>query len=91
MSWQERAEAAEARVVELAEQVAVLSRMLFGQSSEKSRPVPGSAADSPGEDGGQARAGVVKAAKPGRGQERGGRRGALGDLHCSHRSSGPPL
>src|SRR5256714_15336198 len=26
----------------------------------------------------------------GDGQERGGRRGALGDLHCSHRSSGPP-
>ena len=33
-----RAEAAEARVAELAEQVALLSRMLFGRSSEKSRP-----------------------------------------------------
>ncbi|MGH3410243.1 MAG: transposase domain-containing protein, partial [Streptosporangiaceae bacterium] len=40
--WRERAEraedrlaGAEARVLELAEQVAVLSRMLFGQSSEK--------------------------------------------------------
>ena len=29
---------AEARVLELAEQVAVLSRMLFGQSSEKAGP-----------------------------------------------------
>ncbi|MFZ0160559.1 MAG: IS66 family transposase, partial [Kineosporiaceae bacterium] len=34
-SWRERAERAEARVEELAEQVAVLSRMLFGRSSEK--------------------------------------------------------
>jgi transposase len=85
MSWQERlraaearAEAAEARVAELVEQVAVLSRMLFGQSSEKSRPVPGSAADSPvsdslGEDGGQSGVGVAEAAKPGRGQQRGSR------------------
>jgi transposase len=60
-------------VVELAEQVAVLSRMLFGQSSEKSRPVPGSAPDSLDGDGGQAGAGVAKPAKPGRGQQRGSR------------------
>jgi len=80
MSWQERlraaearAEAAEARVAELAEQVAVLSRMLFGHSSEKSRPVPGSAPDSLGADGGQAGAGVAKPAKPGRGQQPGSR------------------
>jgi transposase len=68
-----RAQAAEARVAELAEQVAVLSRMLFGQSSEKSRPVPGSAPDSSGADGGQAGAGVAKPAKPGRGQQPGSR------------------
>jgi transposase len=89
MSWQERvrvaevrAEAAEARVAELAEQVAVLSRMLFGQSSERSRPGPGSAADSSDKDsldsdGGQA-GGVPGpagsgVAKPGRGQQRGSR------------------
>jgi len=34
-SWRERAERAEARIEELVEQVAVLSRMLFGRSSEK--------------------------------------------------------
>ena len=80
MSWQERleaaearAEAAEARVAELVEQVAVLSRMLFGQSSEKSRPVPGSTPDSSGAGGGQAGAGVAGPAKPGRGQQRGSR------------------
>jgi transposase len=45
--WRVRAEQAEgqvakldARVVELSEQVAVLSRMLFGRSSEKANPVP---------------------------------------------------
>jgi hypothetical protein len=36
-----RAERAEARVEELVEQVAVLSRMLFGRSSEKASPGPG--------------------------------------------------
>jgi hypothetical protein len=46
--WRERAERAEGqvtelnvRVLELSEQVAVLSRMLFGRSSEKTRPTPG--------------------------------------------------
>jgi len=67
-----RAEAAEARLAELTEQVAVLSRMLFGQSSEKSRPGAGSAADVPGGDGGRAGTGSGTA-KPGRGQQRGGR------------------
>jgi transposase len=45
--WRARAEQAEgqvakldARVAELSEQVAVLSRMLFGRSSEKTNPVP---------------------------------------------------
>src|SRR5262249_11140303 len=38
--WRERAVQAEARVVELSEHVAVLSRILFGQSSEKTRPTP---------------------------------------------------
>ncbi|HEY2764487.1 MAG TPA: IS66 family transposase [Pseudonocardiaceae bacterium] len=64
-------------MAELAEQVAVLSRMLFGQSSEKSRPGPGPGGDWPGGDAGQvgglpdpAGSGV---AKPGRGQQRGSR------------------
>jgi len=63
-------------VAELVEQVAVLSRMLFGQSSEKSRqaPVP----DAPG-GGGQAGAGVAKAAKAGRGQQPGSRGHGRGD------------
>lgn len=38
---EERLVAAEARISELAEQVAVLSRMLFGRSSEKTRPALG--------------------------------------------------
>jgi transposase len=42
---EERLAAAEARISELAEQVAVLSRMLFGRSSEKSGP------GGPGDDG----------------------------------------
>ena len=56
--WRERAERAEgqvvelgARVAELSEQVAVLSRMLFGRSSEKNRPAPG-AEDGAAEPGG---------------------------------------
>jgi transposase len=60
-------------VAELVEQVAVLSRMLFGQSSEKSPPGSGSAPDAPGEDGGRSGAGVAKPANPGRGQQRGSR------------------
>jgi transposase len=59
-SWRERAERAEqraeraeARVEELVEQVAVLSRMLFGRSSEKASPGPGDPGG-PGEPGGQA-------------------------------------
>ena len=47
-SWRERAERAEARVEELVEQVAVLSRMLFGRSSEKASPGAG---DPQGGDG----------------------------------------
>jgi transposase len=46
--WRAQAERAEGRVVELdvrvaelSEQVAVLSRMLFGRSSEKANPLPG--------------------------------------------------
>jgi hypothetical protein len=55
-AWRERALQAEKRVAELAEQVAVLSRILFGQSSERSHtgkagaggggPDAGSGADS---------------------------------------------
>lgn len=37
----ERLVAAETRMSELSEQVAVLSRMLFGRSSEKGSPHPG--------------------------------------------------
>lgn len=54
--WRERAELAESRLVgaearigELVEQVAVLSRMLFGRSSEKSGP--GGSGDRVGDDG----------------------------------------
>ena len=50
--WRARAERAEGqvaeldvRVAELSEQVAVLSRMLFGRSSEKTGPVPDRGAD----------------------------------------------
>ena len=50
--WRARAEQAEgqvakldARVAELSEQVAVLSRMLFGRSSEKTNPVPDQGAE----------------------------------------------
>jgi hypothetical protein len=78
MLWQERlqaaearADAAEARVAELAEQVAVLSRMLFGRSSEKSRPGVGPDADSPG--GGAGEAGGSAAGKRARGQQPGSR------------------
>ena len=68
--WRERAERAEARVEELAEQVAVLSRMLFGRSSEKGpagggEGGPGDAcgatdpdADGPGEQAGDAGGGT---------------------------------
>jgi transposase len=63
--WRERAERAEARLVEteerlaetdqrtleLSEQVAVLSRMLFGRSSERARPASG-AGDEAAEPGG---------------------------------------
>ena len=49
MLAEERLAAAEARVLELAEQVAVLSRMLFGQSSEKTGT--GKHGDRPGDDG----------------------------------------
>ncbi|WP_204016414.1 IS66 family transposase, partial [Sphaerimonospora thailandensis] len=38
--WRARAERAEARIEELSEQVAVLSRMLFGRSSEKKENAP---------------------------------------------------
>jgi transposase len=88
MSWQERlrlaearadaaearADAAEARVAELVEQVAVLSRMLFGRSSEKSRrPGADPAADvgSVGGDVGQAGGSAV--GKRARGQQPGSR------------------
>jgi transposase len=47
---EQRAERAEARVKELIGQVAVLSRMLFGRSSEKASPGP----DGPDEPAGQA-------------------------------------
>ena len=50
MRAEERAERAEARVEELVEQVAVLSRMLFGRSSEKASAGVGE----PGEPAGQA-------------------------------------
>jgi transposase len=82
MSWQERleaaearAQAAEARAAELAEQVAVLSRMLFGQSSEKSRPGPGAGSTDgdAGQAGGVPGAAGSGVAKPGRGQQPGGR------------------
>jgi hypothetical protein len=73
MSWQERvraaegrAEAAEARVAELAEQVAVLSRILFGQSSEKSRPSPAPGGDA-GQAGGVPGTAGSGVARPGRG------------------------
>jgi transposase len=56
--WRVRAERAEGqvaeldvRVAELSEQVAVLSRMLFGRSSEKTNPIP----DQGGQAGGPAR------------------------------------
>jgi transposase len=48
--WRERAEQAEARVVELSEHVAVLSRILFGQSSEKTRPTPPPGTSDPDND-----------------------------------------
>jgi transposase len=55
--WRARAERAEGqvaeldvRVVELSEQVAVLSRMVFGRSSEKSSPSPDRGADAGGPD-----------------------------------------
>jgi transposase len=77
-SWQERlraaevrADAAEARVAELSEQVAVLSRMLFGRSSEKSRPGVDPDADSPGGGGGLA--GGAAAGRRARGQQLGSR------------------
>jgi transposase len=57
-------------VAELAEQVAVLSRMLFGQSSEKSRP--GSGGDA-GQSGGVPDPAGSGVGKPARGQQRGGR------------------
>ncbi|HEX6403260.1 MAG TPA: transposase [Pseudonocardiaceae bacterium] len=56
--WRERSERAEGRlaelnvrVAELSEQVAVLSRMLFGRSSEKTCPVPEGADEGQGSDG----------------------------------------
>jgi transposase len=75
--WRERAEqaeerlaGAEARICELVEQVAVLSRMLFGQSTERTRH--GGAGDpagdeSPGEPGGPDRGGLARrrGARPG--------------------------
>ncbi|MCA1677037.1 MAG: IS66 family transposase, partial [Actinobacteria bacterium] len=55
--WRARAERAEGqvaeldvRVAELSEQVAVLSRMLFGRSSEKANPVPDQGGEAGGSD-----------------------------------------
>jgi transposase len=80
--WRERSERAEGqlaelnvRVAELSEQVAVLSRMLFGRSSERTRPAPDGADDVERPDGDSA----DSAREPGdpgrspRGQRRGGR------------------
>jgi transposase len=81
-SWQARAEAAEARaeaaearIIELSEQVAVLSRMLFGRSSEKTRsPTAGSPMPGDGvSDGGGFPAPAGTAAKRARGQQPGSR------------------
>lgn len=82
--WRERAERAEgqvaelsARVVELSEQVAVLSRMLFGRSSEKTWPASGveDGAAAPGDlDALDVRDSLERGGWPGRrGQRPGGR------------------
>jgi len=81
-AWRERALQAEKRVAELSEQVAVLSRILFGQSSERSRTgkadagAGGADADSSTDSGTDGSSGPQPAdpAKPGsgRGQKRGG-------------------
>jgi transposase len=77
--WRERSERAEGqlaelnvRVAELSEQVAVLSRMLFGRSSERTRPAPDGADDVEGLDGDSAREPGDPGRSP-RGQRRGGR------------------
>jgi transposase len=85
VSWRERAEraearaeraeerlaAAEARIEELVEQVAVLSRMLFGRSSEKT-PAGGGGLDGPGEADQQGdTGGGAENARPKRGQRPG--------------------
>jgi transposase len=74
--WRERAEraeerlaAAEARIEELAGQVAVLSRMLFGRSSEKT--ATGEPSGSNPQEGEQAAEGVGGRSKPKRGQQPG--------------------
>ena len=77
VSWQARAEAAEARVAELSEQVAVLSRMLFGRSSEKTRAPaePGVTGDGDVGDAAAGGFGVsgTGGSKPPRGQQPGSR------------------
>jgi transposase len=71
--WRERAERAEARISELSEQVAVLSRMLFGRSSEKTRGSGGEdEADFEGRGGGSA---GERRGQPGKRGQRPGSRG----------------
>jgi transposase len=52
----ERFVAAETRISELSEQVAVLSRMLFGRSSEQTRPTPDRGGQAAESDGAETRA-----------------------------------
>jgi transposase len=69
---EERAQRAEARIEELVEQVAVLSRMLFGRSSEKA-PAGGGGLEGLDEAGGQVGDGAgAQSARPKRGQRPGG-------------------
>jgi transposase len=72
---QERLVAAEARIQKLVEQVAVLSRMLFGRSSEKA---PAGAGDSEGSDEPSGQAGDGDTAGEGERPKRGQRPGSKG-------------
>ena len=74
--WRERALEAEKRVAELSEHVAVLSRILFGQSSERSHTSKSDTGDGESDSGDNTDSGgqqPVGKAKPGsgRGQKRG--------------------